>query len=274
MLKADFAAIDRRDLAGPFDIIGDVHGCCDELETLLARLGYDVTWRAPGGLRVTAPRGRRAVFVGDYADRGPRSPDVLRLVANMVASGTALAIPGNHDYKLWRWLKGRDVKPSHGFETTMAQFAREAPGLRSEIAAFLESLPTYLWLDGGRLVISHAGLQENMIGQIDNKTLNHSIYGDTDGKKDAAGLAIRYNWAAHYQGKAFVTYGHVVVPEVAWVNNTACIDTACVFGGSLTALCWPEKRLVSVPAREAYYPSRRPFGLPPARTDAQRRFAR
>ncbi|HEY2429765.1 MAG TPA: AAA family ATPase, partial [Acidimicrobiales bacterium] len=80
---------DRRDEHGPFDIIGDVHGCCDELEELLRRLGYEVAAYAPGmpaliaGPAYVHPEGRKAVFLGDLVDRGPRILDTVRLVATM-----------------------------------------------------------------------------------------------------------------------------------------------------------------------------------------------
>ncbi len=89
---------DLRHLTGPFDVIGDIHGCSSELEALLAKLGYE------DGRH---PEGRTAVFVGDLVDRGPDSPGVLRRVMDMVASGDALCVPGNHENKLGRWLNGR-----------------------------------------------------------------------------------------------------------------------------------------------------------------------
>src|SRR5947199_718203 len=82
---------------GPFDIIGDVHGCFDELRALLERLGYEITETPGAGYAVKPPAGRKAVFVGDLVDRGPQTPPVLRLVMGMVAAGSALCVPGNHD---------------------------------------------------------------------------------------------------------------------------------------------------------------------------------
>ncbi|MDB4913699.1 MAG: polynucleotide kinasephosphatase [Gemmatimonadetes bacterium] len=81
---------------GPFDIIGDVHGCATELDKLLNTLGYG---RADGGVW-RHPEARKAIFVGDLVDRGPRIPDVLLTVMAMVDAGTAIAVPGNHDLKL------------------------------------------------------------------------------------------------------------------------------------------------------------------------------
>ncbi len=70
---------------------------------------------------------------------------------------------------------------------------------------------------------------------------------------------VRYNWSADYRGKALVVYGHTPVPEPLWLNNTVNIDTGCVFGGRLTALRYPEREIVTVPARATYYESRKPF---------------
>ncbi|MGI9425961.1 MAG: metallophosphoesterase, partial [Hyphomicrobiaceae bacterium] len=71
-----------------------------------------------------------------------------------------------------------------------------------------------------------------------------------------------------YGGDPAILYGHTPVPEAEWVNNTLCLDTGCVFGGQLTALRWPEREIVSVPARKAYVQRFRPFGHPPPRPTA------
>src|SRR6266403_42603 len=110
---------------GPFDIIGDVHGCFDELVELLAQLGYSVEKRSngPGSLAysVKPPEGRKVVFLGDFVDRGPKIPEVLRLVMSMVQAGTALCVPGNHDIKLMRKLRGKDVQITHGLADSLQQ---------------------------------------------------------------------------------------------------------------------------------------------------------
>lgn len=256
-----FAFADLRSDNGPFDIIGDVHGCYDELLSLLVALGY----RIEGRSLAVAPSGRRAVFVGDFVDRGPNSPAVLRHVITMMATGQALCVPGNHDVKFARWLDGRNANLSHGLDLTVDQMRHESASFHREAKDFLDHLPTYLWLDGGALVISHAGITEPMIGQIDGRVRSFCIYGDTDGKTDAEGHVIRYNWAASYNGEATVVYGHVPVPEPAAVNNTLCIDTGCCYGGRLTALRWPEREIVSVPALHRYASRTQPLGLPPPR---------
>jgi protein phosphatase len=264
-------APDLRHISGPFDIIGDVHGCADELQHLLHKLGYEARLFGSGDGRrahVKSPPGRRAVFVGDLVDRGPSSPDVLRLVLALVAEGQALCVPGNHDVKFVRWLAGRNVKLTHGLDRTAEQFESESPAFKTHAGTFLEKIPIHLWLDGGRLAVAHAGLKEDMLGRDTDKIRSFCLYGETSGEQDEFGLPVRYHWAAEYSGKTAIVYGHTPVPEAAWVNETLCIDTGCCFGGKLTAMRWPEREIVSVPASRIYAESRRPFGHPPVRPGA------
>ncbi|WP_353708328.1 polynucleotide kinase-phosphatase [Cellulosimicrobium sp. ES-005] len=251
---------DRRDEHGPFDAIGDVHGCLDELVALLGELGYAVV-RDDVGRPVDAahPAGRRAIFLGDLVDRGPDSPGVLRLAMGMVRAGHALAVPGNHEHKLVRALGGRDVKVSHGLETTLAQLAEEPEEFRREVAEFCRDLVSHLVLDDGRLVVAHAGLKESYQGRASGRVRSFALYGDTTGETDEFGLPVRYPWADDYRGRAMVLYGHTPTPEAEWVNNTMCLDTGCVFGGRLSALRCPEKEVVQVPAAREYYAPARPF---------------
>lgn len=243
---------------GPFDIIGDVHGCRDELVDLLGVLGWAVggTREAPD---VTHPEGRRAIFLGDLVDRGPDSPGVLRIAMSMLAAGTALCIPGNHENKLMRALKGRNVTRTHGLAETMEQMEREPEGFGDEVARFIDGLVSHYVLDHGELVVAHAGLKEAYQGRASGAVRNFALYGETSGETDEYGLPVRYNWAGDYRGKAMVVYGHTPVPEAEWLNRTICIDTGCVFGGKLTALRYPERDLVSVPAHKEYYESVKPL---------------
>jgi polynucleotide kinase-phosphatase len=254
---------DKRDDAGPFDVIGDVHGCFDELGALLAQLGYAIVRETAddGGARfvVSQPAGRKAVFLGDLVDRGPKTPEVLRLVMDMCASGVALCVPGNHDMKLMRKLRGRDVKVTHGLAESLAQLEREPPGFAERAAVFIDKLVSHYVFDGGRLVVAHAGLKETMQGRGSGRVRDFALFGETTGETDEYGLPVRYPWASDYRGPAHVVYGHTPVPEPEWLNRTLCIDTGCVFGGKLTALRWPEKELVSVPAAATYYQPARPF---------------
>ena len=253
---------DRRGERGPFDIIGDIHGCFDELEILLGELGYRAETVAENGerrYRASHPEGRRVVFVGDLVDRGPKSPEVLRLVMDMVEAGQAICVPGNHEVKLLRKLNGRNVKLNHGLAETVAQFEKEPPEFHQRVAAFIDSLVSHFMLDEGRLVVAHAGLREEMHGRASGAVRSFALYGETTGETDEFGLPVRYNWADDYRGQAMVVYGHTPVPEAEWLNNTICLDTGCVFGGKLTALRYPERELVQVPARETYYEPVRPL---------------
>ncbi|MFE9609957.1 polynucleotide kinase-phosphatase [Streptomyces sp. NPDC006012] len=241
---------DLTHLTGPFDIIGDVHGCSAELEALLAELGY---------VDGAHPDGRTAVFVGDLVDRGPDSPGVLRRVMAMTAAGHALCVPGNHENKYGRYLKGRKVQPTHGLAETVEQMEKESEEFREQVREFIDGLVSHYVLDGGRLVVCHAGLPEKYHGRTSGRVRSHALYGDTTGETDEFGLPVRYPWAEDYRGRAAVVYGHTPVPEAAWLNNTICLDTGAVFGGRLTALRWPERELVGVPAERVWYEPVKPL---------------
>ncbi|GHO67535.1 polynucleotide kinase-phosphatase [Ktedonobacter sp. SOSP1-52] len=262
----------RKDEHGPLDIIGDVHGCFEELQTLLERLGYQVTSEVGEQgktYHVTHPEGRKVVFLGDLVDRGPATPEVLRLVMDMVEQGSALCVPGNHDAKLWRKLDGRNVQVRHGLAETLEQMEKEAPEFYARVKKFLDSLISHYVLDDGKLVVAHAGLKAEMHGRTSRAVREFALYGETTGETDEFGLPVRYNWAAEYRGQALVVYGHTPVPEAEWLNNTINIDGGCVFGGKLIALRYPERELVEVSALQAYSDPVRPLQVPESKLSAQ-----
>lgn len=259
---------DKRDEHGPFDFIGDVHGCCDELEELLAQLGYEsrpVDDAGPGWSRLSYfhPEGRKAVFVGDLVDRGPRIVDSLSLVRNMMVEGNAICVPGNHDIKLLRKLRGKNVQISHGLADSLAEIEGLAEELREPftklLSAFIDGLVSHYVLDNGKVVVAHAGMKESMQGRGSGAVREFALYGETTGETDEFGLPVRYPWAAEYRGNAVVVYGHTPMPEPDWLNKTINIDTGCVFGGALTALRYPELETVSVKAKQTYCEPARPF---------------
>ncbi|USX49292.1 polynucleotide kinase-phosphatase [Lentzea sp. HUAS12] len=251
---------DLRHETGPFDVFGDVHGCRAELEELLVELGYTLV-RDDEGRAVDAvpPGDRKAVFVGDLVDRGPDSPGVLRLVMGMVAAGHALSVRGNHEEKFVRAMRGHKVTVRHGLEKSLEQFAHEPEEFRLAATRFCDGLVAHYVLDGGNLVVAHAGLPERYHGRASAKVRSFALYGDTTGETDAHGLPVRLPWANDYRGSAMVLYGHVLTPEAEWVNNTMCLETGVVFGGKLTALRYPEKELVSVKAHQVWYENDAPF---------------
>ncbi len=253
---------DKRIETGPFDIIGDIHGCFEETRSLLARLGYTVSESTrESGIRYSAtpPDGRRAVFVGDLVDRGPDSPGVLRLVMDMVEDGVAICVPGNHEAKLLRKLSGRNVQLTHGLAETIEQLEGESEAFIDRVKSFIAGLISHYVFDRGRLVVAHAGMKEAFQGRGSGAVRAFALYGETTGETDEYGLPVRYDWASEYRGDAMVVYGHTPVAEAEWLNNTICIDTGCVFGGNLTALRYPEKELVQVPAVRCHYEPVRPL---------------
>jgi protein phosphatase len=249
-------ACDLRGERGPFDIIGDVHGCYDELLELLAALDYRRAGDA-GGWR--HPEGRRVIFVGDLVDRGPGVIQVARLAMEMVAAGQGFCAPGNHDNKLMRALDGRHVHIAHGLRETLDQITalpteEERAAFTLDFKAFVRGLPPYLWLEDGDLVVAHAGLVERYHGRVSERIRALALYGETTGWEDEFGNPERIDWAAEYRGAAAVVYGHTPYHETRWRHNTINVDTGCVHGGRLTAVRWPERDLVSVAARREYAP--------------------
>jgi predicted kinase len=201
---------DRTHEHGPFDIIGDVHGCADELDQLLERLGYSknaIAANEPGWSNIgyVHPEGRKAIFVGDLVDRGPRVRDTLSIARNMVKVGSALCVPGNHDMKLLKKLNGKDVQITHGLAQSLAEIDALPEDVRTpfmkSLAEFLDGLVSHYVLDDGKLVVAHAGMKAEMQGRGSGKVRHFALYGETTGETDEFGLPIRYNWATEYRGE-------------------------------------------------------------------------
>lgn len=242
---------------GPFDVIGDIHGCHQELFMLLGKLGY-VETLSDTGWNYHHPEGRTAVFVGDLVDRGPGSDQVLETVMNMVDTKNALCVLGNHEDKLLRTLRGNPTKIAHGLQETLDQLDRRPEALRERVKDFLNGLPYQLVLDDAKLAVAHAGLLPEYVGRRSARVNQFCLYGETSGETDEYGLPVRHNWAQRYDGKTRVVYGHTPVVEASWLNNTVNVDTGCVFGGSLTALRYPELEIVSQPSITTHYDPVRP----------------
>ena len=196
---------------------------------------------------------RTVVFVGDLVDRGPRIADSLRIAMAMVAAGVALAVPGNHDLQLARLLSGEDVPIVYGLDTTLDALAAESPEFSVRVRAFFDAIKGHYLFDGGRLVVAHTGLAEHLHGVDTWESRMMAAYGVVAGEIDSTDLAKRHSWLPDYRGSAAVVYGHTPVAEAEWVGRTIDIDTGCVYGGRLTAVQWPERTIVSVPAHEVYH---------------------
>lgn len=251
---------DKRSISGPLDIIGDVHGMTDELETLLAELGWSVVWTGEGEERVPVlshPDDRTLVFLGDMTDRGPRPRDALLIMEAAVTSGRGFAVESNHDDRFKRWLQGRDTSLTHGIDTSISDFEGTSEAYRRRIADVIDALPAHLVFAGGKLAVAHAGLREDMVLGASPEMREFAVFGPKsppgpDGKSE------RVDWADSYRGRTKIVYGHTVVDEAVWHNRTICLDTGAVFGGALTALRWPEDVIVSLPAAKAYAQLDRP----------------
>ncbi len=266
--------VDRRDEHGPFDVVGDVHACFDELLALLEKMGYEVqadesALDGLGGYAVLHPEGRKLVLLGDLVDRGPKPAECLRLAMSGQESGIAIVLPGNHDVKLQRALRGRKVQRTHGLAETMTILECEPESFRETAASFLRGLVSHYVLDDGKLVVAHAGMKEELAGRASRRVRDFALYGETTGGQDEFGLPVRLNWALDYRGRAAVVYGHTPVARPGWLNNCINVDTGCCFGGALTALRYPERELVSVPAQRTYADPVRPLEGDAASLSAQ-----
>ncbi|MDP4161785.1 MAG: bis(5'-nucleosyl)-tetraphosphatase PrpE [Bacillota bacterium] len=238
------------------DIIGDIHGCFNELKELTLKLGY--SWETGIPLH---REGRFLGFVGDLTDRGPDSLHVVDLVWRLVVKEKkAHYVPGNHCNKLYRYFQGNKVQISHGLETTVSEYDVLNKKLKSEIRRkfmdLYEKAPLYEVLDNERLVLVHAGIREDYIGKNDSKVKSFVLYGDITGEKHPDGSPVRRDWAKSYKGKTCIVYGHTPVMEARILNYTYNIDTGCVFGGKLTALRYPEMELESVPSSMPFVPEK------------------
>ncbi len=174
----------------------------------------------------------------------------------MVRADVAFCTPGNHEIKLLRKLKGRNVRIAHGLDKTLAELDALPEEMRDrfsrELIEFIYGMVSHYVLGGGRLVAAHAGLKREMQGRGSGRVRDFALFGETTGETDEFGLPVRWDWASEYRGPAMVVYGHTPVPEPEWLNRTVNIDTGCVFGGRLTAMRYPEREFVSTPALKTW----------------------
>jgi hypothetical protein len=241
---------DMTGLTGPFDLIGDPHGCRRELLELLGSLGHLDERGEPR----RHPEGRVPVLLGDMTDRGPDSLGVL-LTARRLEEAGGVVLRGNHDEKLRLWLLGRRIAIRGGLETTIAELADTTPEWRADMAAWIDTLQPHVMLAGGLLAAAHAGIDEDHQGRHSPGAFSFGLYGKPVAggtELDEEGYPLREDWARSYKGAATVVHGHVPYARPRVVNDVVAVDTGCVFGGSLTCYRWPEREFVSVPAHAAY----------------------
>lgn len=237
--------------AKAIDIIGDIHGCHIELITLLEKLGYvkgsDDLYRHP--------EGRIFVSLGDIVDRGPGSHTAINFFKKHIEASLAISVMGNHDNKFARWLMGKNVTVKNGLQETINQIPADLD--KKELAEFIfkNFKPYYLFEmpDTSLFALTHAAFKANYVGFNNKEIQSHCMYGQVVGREEN-GFPIRAHWENWYKGIP-VAYGHTVTPDnkPLIVGNTHCLDTGCVFGGSLTCLRLPEKEYISVEANKVYF---------------------
>ncbi|SIS47871.1 bis(5'-nucleosyl)-tetraphosphatase PrpE [Salimicrobium flavidum] len=239
-----------------YDIIGDVHGCLDELKQLFSELGYHFDKGIP-----VHPEGRTPVFVGDITDRGPDSLATISFVYKLVIEQKkGLYVPGNHCDKLYRFFRGNPVQEKFGLETTTYAYRslseQEQIKIRNEFMTLIEASPLYLELPEINTVVAHAGILEQDIGAMNKRIRSFVLYGATTGKTFKDGRPERLDWARSYRGSKRIVYGHTPVLEPRFKNGTVNIDTGCVYGNKLTAIRLPEESIVQVPSSLSFQPEK------------------
>lgn len=232
-----------------YDIIGDVHGCFDELVELLRRLGHRVQ-----GKRLEVQPGRRVVFVGDLVDRGPKVTEVLELVMDAAGRGDALVVRGNHDDRLALYLRGWPIRSAGSIESSLRQLSHRSLEFQQQVMDFLGSLPPRLLLAHGELLVTHAG---DILTDDEAARAEFNVNSAKTGVVDEYGVKELVDWVAEYAGAHFVVYGHETVLEPLHRARTLNLDTGCVYGGRLTALRYPEMEVVSVAAHGSYATAKR-----------------
>lgn len=209
-------------------IVGDVHGCIDELNALL-ELAY-----RPGD---------RLIFVGDLINKGPDSRAVLERVRELGAE----AVIGNHElgYLRYRERSRARTRPNPDFEQVKRQLGKH----ESKWAKWMAGLPSYIEDDA--FLVVHAGLVPGQHpSQSDRRTL--ARIRTWDGCGDCLDHPDHPAWYELYQGTKLVVFGHWAVRGLVVEDRYVGLDSGCVYGGALSALLLPHRRIVQVPARKVY----------------------
>ena len=214
-------------------IVGDVHGCLDELQALLRQCGV--------------VSGDRVVLAGDLVAKGPDSRGVVQLVREM----GALAVLGNHDdfcIDVWRRRHQAEARrPRRWLLDTLDE----------SDWAFLESLPLFLRLgaerEGGpEVAVVHAGAVPGVPLEEQERENLLSLRSLVGGSAPSRRLLMRWPWAAAWRGPEHIVFGHDAVRGLQQYPLATGLDTGCVYGRELTALELPSRRIYKVPARRRY----------------------
>jgi polynucleotide kinase-phosphatase len=240
------------------DIIGDIHGCYEEMIELLVKLGYekdeDDFYRHS--------EGRKFLSIGDVMSRGPESLKSMMFFYRHVQQGLAYMIDSNHGWKIARWLDGKNVTLNHGDEKVEQEFLQleqehggeQAAEWKNKLKDFLLEAPSHYILKKNGIpmvVCAHAGIRDEYIGKQSRDVSDFCRYGDTDGF-DEKGKPIRKDWFIGHQTSQLIVWGHDPKPQPLKINNSLNIDQGVVFGGKLTAYRFPETQIIAVEAKKDY----------------------
>ena len=208
-------------------VIGDVHGCSDELEELILKLQL-------------APEDK-LIFVGDLINKGPQSRKVLEIVTKL----KAICLLGNHELGFLKYLESNQFPRRSQFEEVITDLGHDLPKWR----AWMKGLPTFYETE--QFLIVHAGIipgvkvqdiPANIITRV--RTWDGSGK-DLNNKKDPP-------WYDFYAGDKLIVYGHWANQGLLIRENTIGLDSGCVWGGALTAVILPERKIVQVKSKRAY----------------------
>jgi predicted phosphodiesterase len=212
-------------MAGRTIVVGDIHGCYDELTELLkkAEFGED----------------DRVVSVGDLITKGPKSREVLELFMTDPRFTTVI---GNHDLALRRKWNGEDVD----LNASQKETHKELKGEKDAYASFFNRLP--FTIDLGTHMVVHAGLRPNV--ELYSQTTGdltrlRTLGGDRESDEGTP-------WYHVYYGEKVVLFGHWPAPEPRRGKKAIGLDTGCVYGYTLTAYIIETDEFVSVKAKRAY----------------------
>jgi hypothetical protein len=212
-------------------VVGDIHGCYDELQDLLALVGFSGA--------------DRLICVGDLVVKGERSREVLDL---FMTDARFASVLGNHDRAVMRALRGEQIELKQTQEKCVAELSHQG----GRYAQYLSSLP--LWLDLGAYAVVHAGVRPGVAlsaQDVEDLTELRTLGPD---RTSRAGVP----WYDIYEGEKVILFGHWPAGHPRRGPSALGLDTGCVYGYELTAFILEENQLVSVPARRAYSGSAEP----------------
>lgn len=240
-----------------FDIIGDIHGCYDEMLQLLKTLGYE----QQNDLYIH-PAGRRLISVGDIMSRGPKSIATMQFWLKQTEANLSFMTDSNHGWKIARWLRGQQVTLNHGDELVEQEFiayeqshsAEETTDLKKRFAHMLLNAPSHYILtqnDRTKAIVTHAGIKDHYISKQSKVISDFCRYGDIQ-QTDRLSKPIRGDWFINHKTSELIIWGHDVKVQPFKANRTINIDQGVVFGGELTALQFPELKFKSIKAFNNY----------------------